>query len=371
MAYTTIDDPSAHFQVHYWVGTSTGDGVAQTLGGNSDLQPDLVWHKHNGSSDHALFTSSLIANDDANTSNTIPVSNRSQVPYNNSGDVDFSSFDSDGFTLDSSSQIDTATSNGVFTVNWCWKANGGTVASFSEVSNNPAGNRQVNTTAGFSIMTWTGTGVIDSGTSGTIAHGLGAVPHVILVKCRSNAHDWCVYHHENTAAPETDFLILNETTGTTDGTTHWNDTAHTTTNINLHDKGGTNRNDETHVGFVWTEIQGYSKFGSYTGNGNANGPFVYTGFSPAFIIIKCTSGSGQWLMFDNKRNAYNPTTSWFAAETSAAQTDDSNKDIDMLSNGFKARETGGDMNDDGGTYVYIAFAQQPVVTSTGVPATAR
>ena len=366
MAFTTIDDPSAYFHVQLYTGNDGTDRLITNDANAGDFRPDFLWLKNRDATGRpVVFDSSRLASGEA----TMRLS--TDLAYVHEDKVDrFGGFETDGFTVDGSD--DDTNENADKYVAWQWKANGGSIsATFSEVGTNPAGNRQVNTTAGFSLMTWTGTGVIDSGTSGTIAHGLGAVPHFWMIKCLSNAHDWAVYHHKNTAAPETDFLVLNETNATADSDGKWNDTAPTSTNITLKDGGGVNRNDETHVGYVWTEIQGYSKFGSYTGNGVANGPFVYTGFSPAFIIIKKTSGSGQWLMFDNKRNENNPTTSWLAAEVNTAETADSNKDIDMLSNGFKARETGGDMNDDGGTYVYIAFAQQPVVTSTGVPATAR
>ena len=357
MAYTTIDDPSAYFQVHYWVGTSTGDGVAQTFGGNSDLQPDFIWHKHNGSSDHGLFTSSLIANDDGDTTRTIPVSNRSEVPYNNNGGVDFSSFDSDGFTLDSSSQIDTATNNGVFTVNWCWKANGGTTATNGDGNSANDSVTQVNSTSKFSIVKFENG---DEGNGTTFGHGLGVKPGFSLIKNRDVDQSWYAHWPSTQGANQSTALDGTAAVQTVSGFAGFN------TSTITQGQG----DDDNYICFLWANVQGFSKFGLYTGNGLANGPVVNLGFKPAFIIIKKTSGIGQWLMYDNKRNEHNPTTSWFAAESSAAQTADSNKDIDLLSMGFKAKDTGGDLNDNGGTYAYAAWAQSPVVTSTGVPATA-
>ena len=139
----------------------------------------------------------------------------------------------------------------------------------------------------------------------------------------------------------------------------------------MKDGGGVNRNDETHVGYVWTEIQGYSKFGSYTGNANANGPFVYTGFKPAWLMVKNTTSAGNsWVILDNKRQGFNPENDFlFANGDDAESVNLSNHGFDFLSNGFKQRGTG--QNDDGDNFVYMAFAEQPLVTSGGVPATAR
>ena len=365
MAYTTIDDPSAYFQVHYWVGTSTGDGVSQTLDGNSDLQPDFVWHKHNGASNHGLFTSSLIANDDATTTATIASSGRYQAPFTNAGGSDFSSFDSDGFTLDSSSQIDTATSNGNATVDWCWKANGGTRTTNTESGDNPAGGYQANTTAGFSIIDYTGTGAV-----GTMAHGLGVAPDFIMIKNRDAGDAWAVYHSKNTGAPETDYLVLNETAATVDDAAYWNDTSPTSSVFTINTVHNVNANGEKYIAWAWTSIQGYSKLGSYEGNGDGtDGTFVHTGFKPAWLMVKNIDASEAWTIIDNKRNAYNPLNLRFVANTYTAQSDEG--DMDFVSNGFKCRNNGGDWNTSNNTYIYMAFAEQPFVTSTGIPATAR
>ena len=214
-------------------------------------------------------------------------------------------------------------------------------------------------------MTWTGT----SGSGGTVAHGLGAVPHVCMIKCRSTAHDWAVYHHKNTSAPETGFLVLNESNATSDNINKWNATLPTSTNITLGDGGGVNRNDETHTAFVWTAIQGYSKFGSYVGNNSTDGPFVYTGFKPAWVMVKRTdAGTPNWPIWDNKRLGYNGGQRELYANLNNAEADDDA--IDILSNGFKVRNASTEWG-NGDNYVYMAFAEQPFVTSGGVPCTAR
>ena len=357
MAYTTIDDPSAYFQTALYTGT--GSGFSVTNSGNSDLQPDWVWVKdRDASNDHKITDSSRLAS--GKPSITLE-SNTTAVEFDDADPMSTDSFDTDGFTIGTNGNYNT---DGNTYVAWQWKCNGGTTeTAVDESGSNPANVRQTNTDAGFSIITYTGTG-----SAGTIAHGLGAVPHVIIIKCRNIAHDWCVYHHKNTAAPETDFLVLNESNATADNDNKWNDTAPTSTNITLKDGGGVNANDQTHVAYVFTEKQGYSKFGSYTGNGSTDGAFVYTGFSPAWVMVKRTDSGNNWHMHDNKRVTSNPNNITQYANLANA---DASEDLDMLSNGFRLKESGGGYNANNGTYVYMAFAESPFVSSEGVPTTAR
>jgi len=357
MAYTTIDDPSAYFQTALYTGT--GSGFSVTNSGNSDLQPDWVWVKdRDASNDHKITDSSRLAS--GKPSITLE-SNTTAVEFDDADPMSTDSFDTDGFTIGTNGNYNT---DGNTYVAWQWKCNGGTTeTAVDESGSNPANVRQTNTDAGFSIITYTGTG-----SAGTIAHGLGAVPHVIIIKCRNIAHDWCVYHHKNTAAPETDFLVLNESNATADNDNKWNDTAPTSTNITLKDGGGVNADNQTHVAYVFTEKQGYSKFGSYTGNGSTDGAFVYTGFSPAWVMVKRTDSGNNWHMHDNKRVTSNPNNITQYANLANV---DASEDLDMLSNGFKLRESGGGYNASGGTYIYMAFAESPFVSSEGVPTTAR
>jgi hypothetical protein len=189
----------------------------------------------------------------------------------------------------------------------------------------------------------------------------------MIVKKRSGIDSWPVYHHKNTSAPETDYLHLNETIATVDSVDRWNDTAPTSTVVSLGDAGAVNAN---YVGYFFTEKQGYSRFGSYTGNGSStNGSFIYTGFRPAFILWKQVNTAGSnWGLRDNKRGTFNPTNDKLLADTNAAETEDWN--LDLLSNGFKWYDGGGATNLSGSTYIYLAFASSPFVSSDGTPATA-
>ena len=355
MAYTTIDDPSAHFQTLLYTGDGTSS-QAQTNTGNSDLQPDWVWIKKRAGGTaraHQLYDSSRGVTKLLHSNSDGAESTQS---------AGLTAFGSDGFTV---SDDDGIGANTATYVAWQWKANGGTTTSFNESGNNPGGTIQTNTTAGFSIITTTGTGA-----TGTIAHGLGAVPHWWISKQRSNAENWAVYHVSNTSAPETEILSLNTTDGTADNANAYNDTAPTSTNLTVHTKNEVNTDGRTYVHYVFAPIQGYSKFGSYTGNGNADGPFVYTGFKPAWLIIKRTSSSGDWLLWDNKRDTSNVTDAVLKPNSNAAENT-GYWYIDFLSNGFKIRATDAEINQSGGTLIYMAFAEHPFVSSKGVPVTAR
>jgi len=355
MAYTTIDDPSAHFQTLLYTGDGTSS-QAQTNTGNSDLQPDWVWIKKRAGGTaraHQLYDSSRGVTKLLHSNSDGAESTQS---------AGLTAFGSDGFTV---SDDDGIGANTATYVAWQWKANGGTTTSFNESGNNPGGTIQTNTTAGFSIITTTGTGA-----TGTIAHGLGAVPHWWISKQRSNAENWAVYHVSNTSAPETEILTLNTTDATADNANAYNDTAPTSTNLTVHTKNEVNTDGRTYVHYVFAPIQGYSKFGSYTGNGNADGPFVYTGFKPAWLIIKRTSSSGDWLLWDNKRDTSNVTDAVLKPNSNAAENT-GYWYIDFLSNGFKIRATDAEINQSGGTLIYMAFAEHPFVSSKGVPVTAR
>jgi len=336
MAYTTIDDPSAYFQTTLYSGTGSSQAVTNT--GNSDLQPDWVWLKvrSNGTYGHVVF-------DSVRGVNKALFPNANNVEEDQSSDVSLSSFNSDGFTV--GGYFNNVNQSGQTFVSWQWKKTAD---------------------AGFDIVTATG-----NATAKTIAHSLSAVPHVMIAKEKSGSiNDWTVYHHKNTAAPETDSLILNETNATADQNTHWNDTAPTSSVFTVGTGSVVNRNSSTYVYYLFSEKQGYSKFGSYTGNGNADGTFVYTGFKPAFVLLRRTDAARDWLLHDNKRFPFNQAVAKILKpNTTAAESDTGN--IDILSNGFKLLSTGSNSNASGGAYIYIAFAEQPFVTSTGVPATTR
>ena len=253
-------------------------------------------------------------------------------------------------------------------VGWCWKANGGTTSSNTDGSVTTT--VQANTTAGFSIVLYTGTGA-----NATFGHGLGAVPKMIITKTRSNSGDWMVYHGANTSAPQTDFLKLNATNLTEDLNTVFNDTAPTSSVFSLGSNGDVNTSGRTQVAYVFAEVEGYSKFGSYDANGNDDGTFVFLGFRPAFFMLKNTSNNtngGNWVIMDDTRlgddvGAIPPILSHLKANSSDAEFDAANYPMaDFLANGFKLRLGGTNSglarnvnNANGNDYIYMAFAHSP------------
>jgi len=352
MAYTTIDDPSAHFQTLIYSGNASSSR-ALTNDGNSDLQPDWVWIKERTSTSAHKLLDSTRGVGLALGSNT------------DSADESFaflSSFDSDGFTIGTSDGSTNA--SGDTYVAWQWKANGGTTSSNSNGS--ITSTVQANTTAGFSIVTWTGTG-----SNGTIAHGLGVVPQLIISKSRGHGENWAVYHQNSNSTPEDYYLALDDTRAATDSAVVWNDTAPTSSVISIGTQDKINKSGSTHIAYCFNEIKGYSKFGSYTGNGSTDGTFVYTGFKPAFVIAKRTDTAKNWYMFDNKRTPFNVIANLIAPNLSSAEDSGTGTYIDFLSNGFKLRQDFSHLNASGSTQIYMAFAEHPFVSSKGVPVTAR
>ena len=357
MAYTTIDDPSAYFQTTLYTGSgSSTQNVVN--GGNSDLQPDWVWVKNRTDARwHRLVDSSRGASKNLYSNETDAEGTEASV----------TAFNSDGFSLGTDTGSDGWNEDGDAHVAWQWKANGGTESgSFSEAGTNPAVSFQANTTAGFSICTYTGTGG-----NGSFAHGLGVAPKWIIVKGRDVATDGMVYHGANTSAPETDALTLPETSATSDNAGWWQDTAPTSSSVYIGTHDRVNKDGNLYVAYCFAEKQGYSKFGSYTGNGNANGPFVYTGFKPAWLMIKETVSGGGWGMWDNKRTPTNAMTIRLLANTNAADDTSTDNSVDFLSNGFKMRTSSGGFNQSSTDIVYLAFAESPFVSSKGVPTPAE
>ena len=352
MAYTTIDDPSAHFQIDLYTGDGQGSGNnVITNDGNSDLQPDWIWTKErtntSGNQNHTFIDTSRginkqmfgnLTSNDATSSNFI------------------TQIDTDGFRLGDNANIN---NNGSSYVAWQWKANGGTTSSNSDGS--ITSTVQANTTAGFSIVTYTG----NSTAGATVGHGLGVVPNWIIVKDRDADKNWVNYHK---SIGNDRSITLNTSDAQSASTDHWNNNTPTSSVFYLGDYSHVNTTDD-YVAYCFAEKQGYSKFGSYTGNGNADGPFVYTGFKPAWVMIKRTSDTNNWHINDNKRDTFNVVDAVLYANTSDAEATDTTSDF--LSNGFKLRTTVNFANGSGDTYIYMAFAEHPFVSSKGVPVTAR
>jgi hypothetical protein len=374
MAYTTIDDPSAYFQATTYTGAGANTEV--TNSGNSDLKPDFLWIKNRTAAyGHFVVDSNRNISYEQNSSNAPYLEPESTAAENNNQNW-MQSVNTNGFTTGISEHINN--NSGSAYVAWQWKANGGTTTSKS--SGTVAGNvttpcvQQVNTDAGFSIITYTAS-TSYAGTETHLEHGLGVGPKVLIVKRRDTAADWAVYHAENGASPNAGYgyLLLNSTAATATSSTYWLNTPaeSNSTLLAFGNNASVGADGGEYVCYAFAEKQGYSKFGKYVGNGSTDGPFVYTGFKPAFVMIKNIDNSaGQWYMYDNKRDESNVMEQALQAQGSNAEITTSNK-LDFVSNGIKHRGSNVTTNQSGSTHIYMAFAENPFVTSTGVPTTAR
>ena len=337
--------------------TSDGNGVSIVSGGNDNngtaiggeinFKPDWVWIKRrNGAAGHMLQDSSRGSTKRLRSDNTDQEITASTA---------VTSFDTNGFTLGTEGGVNTNT--GTY-VAWNWKANGGTTSSNSTGS--ITSTVQANTTAGFSIVLYTGTGA----SSATIGHGLGAVPKQIWVKNRDAAYNWKVYHAGNTTAPETDYLVLDTNDATVDAASHWNDTAPTSTVFSIGSSNALIRSGDDFVAYCFAEIEGYSKFGKYTAisssatTPNHDGSFIYLGFRPAYFLIKRTSQSGEWNVHDNARSPINPMLNFLLPNATNAEV--TSESIEFLSNGVKLRSASGYFDDPtDASFIYMAFAEAP------------
>ena len=356
MAYTTIDDPSAHFHIQLYTGDSNDDRNITNDANAGDFKPDWLWIKErNDTSSHQLIDS----NRGARYSVLTDSSNAEDDDQNR-----VQSFLTDGFQVGTASTVN---ENNKTYVAWQWKANGGTAtATISESGSNPAASVQANTTAGFSIITYTGTG-----SQGTIAHGLGATPSMLWIKNRDASEGWII-----------DAQIL---TNNSNGTLHFNTDAeytsgtnqygsHDSTNITIKTSGNINTDGQKYIAYVFTPIQGYSKFGIFHSDNNHDGTFVYLGFKPKWLIAKNitqTHDNHDWIIFDSVRETNNEIDTFIRANETTAEVTSGRNEVDFLSNGFKARASYGDFN--GGSnheFIYYAFAEHPFVSSKSVPVTA-
>jgi hypothetical protein len=327
-----IVKPSDYFNVV----TYTGTGSSQTI--SVGFQPDFVWIKsRSNAQDHKLtdavrgVTKSLESNTtDAEATDTNGIT----------------AFTSTGFTVGSDSTYNT---NAYTYVAWCWKANG-------SGSTNTAGSItstvSANTSAGFSIVTFTA----PSSGQFTVGHGLGVTPNMVIVKDRTTGSTTWVVYHSSLGVNNTDYLVLNSTAAEASFSTMWGASGMTSSTCGFTVGGSTYANDN-HVAYCFAPVAGYSAFGSYTGNGSTDGTFVYTGFRPRFVMIKITSSTGNWDMLDTSRNTSNLTNYRLFAESSSAEL--TGAGVDILSNGFKIRNTDTSYNSSGQTYIYMAFAENP------------
>lgn len=344
----TITNSGEHFNTVLYTGTSSTQSITGV-----GFQPDLVWVKNRDTTnDPAMFD--IVRGAGYRLSSAAPTNELNNTSY-------FTSFDSDGFTV--ASNGGEVNNNGSRYVAWCWNAGSGSPV--SNTAGSITSTVKANQDAGFSVVTYTGNGVAGS----TIGHGLNATPALIITKRRDNSSVWNVYHQ---AMGPTKVMYLNQTSGEqTDGTV-WNNTSPGTSVFTIGSDTQLNTNTGTFVAYCWSEVPGFSAFGSYKGSGQANGTFVYTGFRPAFVMIKSTGPTYSWIMKDSARKPYNPANDLIFANVTNAETAATSADaIDLLSNGFRCITAGSHTNTNQQTYIYIAFAEHCFGGGNVAPTPAR
>jgi hypothetical protein len=323
----------------------TGTGSNQTISGLA-FQPDFIWAKNrNAGNNHVLFDSVRGFNSN-NPLYSDQTWTQGQFPY---GDI--KSVNSTGYVVGAGTSGDNYINYNTYTyAGWTWKAGGTAV---SNTAGTITSQVSANTTSGFSVVTYTGTG-----SNATVGHGLGVAPKMIIVKNRpSSVDNWQVYHASLTSAAYR--MTLNTSNAQDSVPTMWNSTAPTSAVFSVGTQSGSNGSGNAMVAYCWSEVAGFSKFGSYTGNGSADGPFVYLGFRPRWIMIKKTDSTSDWWIWDTARNTYNQMNTVLYPNLSSAEVADPVFNFDALSNGFKNRSSNATVNGSGATYIYAAFAENP------------
>ena len=350
MAYSSIAKPEDHFNTVLY----TGNGSTQSITGIG-FQPDWVWIKGRSVAAGSNLSDSVRGvNKQLQTASTAAEETLTTC---------VTAFDSDGFSLGSNGNVNT--NSGTF-VAWNWLAGGGTTT-------NPSGGTitttaSVNTTAGFSVFTYTG-----NGSAAHIAHGLGVAPTVVIIKGRSNTDNWFVKHPGISA---NQYVYINSTGAVASGSNVWSATNPDATKIYIGTDAGVNGSGETYVCYALAEKKGYSKFGSYTGNGNASGTYVHTGFRPAWVLVKRTDSAGNnWQLHDIKRTQYaQPINHRVSPTVTLAEQTGDTLGFEFFANGFRPNNTNADYNGSTNSYIYLAFAEHPFVgndSGTAVPVVAR
>jgi hypothetical protein len=366
MAFTDIDNPELYFQTKLYTGNNS-DGNAITLDGDENMQPDLVWSAtRNNSMSKRVY-------DSVRGVNAALLSDTSAAEDQYAAYGQFESFNSDGFTVGVGTNSDgtqgyATNTTGHTYVAWCWKAgtsfsNDASATSIGSIDSSGS----ASDSSGFSICSYTGTG-----SAGTIKHGLSSAPKMIIIKRRSNAENWAVYHNSiaNTKTLYLDLTLAEDTAS------NWNNTSSTSSVFSVGTPNMINGSSDTYIAYCFADVQGAVKCGSYIGNGasNTDGAFIYLGFRPAMVLVKRTNGAKDWKIFDNKRNGYNGSNEVLEPNDSGAE--DTTEFLDFLSNGFKWRIPSSDakyadVNGEDDTFIYLAFAEAPFVNSKGVPCNAR
>jgi hypothetical protein len=333
---TSTTQANDYFNAVLYTGTGSSLGVTGV-----GFQPDWVWIKErNAAADHGLYDAVRGVQKQLESNTTTAETTET---------TGLTAFGTDGFTVGALAQLNT---NGDTYVAWNWKANG---AGSSNTAGTITSTVSANTTSGFSIVTYTG----NSSAGATVGHGLGVAPDMVIAKQRSSSgQDWIIYNRNLPSASYT--LSLNSTAGqdSTNFTT-WNGTAPSSTLITLGSSDRANASGVTYVAYCFAPVAGYSAFGSYTGTGNTDGPFVYTGFRPRFVLTKQSSSTSNWSIHDTSRAPYNLTINNLYPDVSDAEYTGTSESFDFLSNGFKPRSAGTSTNASGGTFIYMAFAESP------------
>ncbi len=342
MAYISFQ-PSDHFNTKLYTGNATDDTAITGVG----FRPDWLWGKNRtDATNHYLIDAVRGVTKELNSNNSDAEGTDATL---------IKSFDSDGFTLGNGSLNQSAKNF----VAWNWLANG---SGSSNTDGSITSTVSANTTSGFSIVSYTGNGTLGA----TVGHGLGQTPGVFLTKRLSGTSSWGMYHQSTGAGG---FMEFNGTSGLQSNAAYFNNTAPTSSVFSIGTDAVNNTSGSTYIAYCFAEKKGFSKFGSYSANNNADGPFIFTGFSPAFVMIKSSNDTRDWCILDNKRPGYNVVNKDLRAnETDVESTQDR---VDFLSNGFKLRNASGAYNSTGNTYIYMAFSDQSIVSSNGVPAVAR
>jgi len=348
MAYITFQ-PSDYFNTVLYTGNGSDAHGITGVG----FQPDFVWTKiRSGSDNHGLYDVIRGVTNNLQTNSNYAQQSSSAL---------LQSFDSDGFTVGTNGEIN---NNSSTFASWNWKAGG---SGSSNTDGSITSTVSANTTAGFSIVQWTGTG-----SNATIGHGLGVTPQCFIMKKTSNTSAWSMYHE---SIGNTKFMTVNASSDPTTSSTVFNNTSPTSSVFSVGTADNGNASGETYIGYFFADKKGYSKFDSYTGNGNVSGPFIYTGFKPAFFLYKESGQSGQnWTIVDSKRDTINVAGKLLHPDLTNSESDQTGStaiNMDFLSNGIKIRGTDANINRSGSSYIYMAFAEEPLVSSNEVPATAR